>query len=516
MASTNPSAARSPRSTRSIGYAIAGLLTILLGTATRAVLVKSGKAAVTSGTAVVASPAAPALATTNAPVASSVIATPTSELASAPVHAKSKPNSYASSAKAPSVAAPSVAAASATPVANAVSSAASLVADAAVAPVSAATPATPDVRAVGGIGAGRPATSAVDWRAITALPGVHFNATEITDASSGTSSMAGAHALRTHSNLELRVNLDSLLGWSGLTLYVQHKTRTGRNGSGGASFVQAFSNIDAEDFRRFGEVYAQQAVFNDRLRVKVGRLDFNTEFAGTPHGASFLNAAMGFTPAITAAPTFPSPVGAFNVIASPTAGWQLSAGMFDGTTAAPSAIGDAARFQIAQSAHEWAFGSNALDGKVTLGAWRHTGLFTRLTDDPESDPHTQGTHGWYGTLDQTVWRGAKRADDVAGANIGAFLQVGRSDPNVAAVNSHHGGGLTFSGLWAKRASDVLGAAATKAQWSGGSESISELFYQAPIVSHLSIVADWQHVARRDLGVASANGHVFTLRTILAF
>ncbi len=378
-----------------------------------------------------------------------------------------------------------------------------------------------------GIGVGGAASTPLDWRALVNHKGVKFSATEITDASSGTSSMSGAHALRTHSNLELRLDFDSLFGWHGFSAYVQHKTKTGRNGSGEASFVQAFSNIDAEDFRAFGEAWVQQTLFADRLRVRAGRLDFNTEFAGTPVGASFLNAAMGFSPSITAAPTFPLPVAAANVVVSPFEGWTVSAGEFDGRSGAPAVAGQTSRFRIAQTAHEWELGGKtiegaALSGRASVGAWRHTGLFARVGDGPDAEPTASGTSGWYATVDQTLWRGAPRAaatgesaEEPTRASIAAFAQLGRSDPTVQAVQAHRGGGLTFTGLSSHRASDVLGVAMTNARWVGGRETISEVFYSMPVISHLSLVGDWQHVGRR-ADALSQTGHVFTLRTILTF
>jgi porin len=281
--------------------------------------------------------------------------------------------------------------------------------------------------------------------------------------------------------------------------------------------MQSFSNIDVADFRALGEVYVQQTVLNDRLRVKVGRLDFNSEFGGTVHGVAFLNSSMGYTPAITAAPTYPLPVGGVNVMVSPRDGLHLSAGVFDGTRGAPAVEGRTSRFQIAQAAQEWAGGATGLDGRIGVGAWRHTGRFNEITDNPESESTVAGTHGWYATLDQTLWRGAARANDNANrATVAGFLQLGEADKHVAAVSAHRGGGLTFTGLWSHRSSDVVGLGVTDAEWYGGRETIQELFYQMPVFSHLSLVADWQSVGRRASLEERAKGHVFTLRSIVSF
>lgn len=368
-----------------------------------------------------------------------------------------------------------------------------------------------------GVAVGRPATSPLDWRTLVGLPGVRFAAQQITDASSGTASMAGARALRTHNNVSIALDFDSLVSWRGFRAYAQHKTRTGRNGSDEASFVQNYSNIDAADFNSFGEVFVEQKLFSDKLRVKVGRLDFNAEFAATDHSGSFLNASMGYSPAITAAPTFPLPVAAVNVFVNARDNLTLSVGIFDGSPSAPSSTANGSRFQIAQANQSWSLGSQQLAGRFGVGAWRHTGLFLAADDADDTEPHVQGTRGWYSTFDQTLWQGAahKEGDD-AKPVIAAYVQVGRALPDVQAVHEHEGAGLTFSGLFARRASDLFGLGVTHAAWAGGHETIGEIYYQLPIISHLSVVADYQSVRRQDSAFDMRSGSVFTMRTILTF
>ena len=302
--------------------------------------------------------------------------------------------------------------------------------------------------------------------------------------------MAGARALRTDNNVSIALDFNSLVGWRGFRAYAQHKTRTGRNGSDEASFVQNYSNIDAADFYSFGEVFVEQKLFNDKLRVKVGRLDFNAEFAATDHSGSFLNARDNLT---------------------------LSVGIFDGSPSAPGSTANGSRFQIAQANQSWSLGRHQLAGRFGVGAWRHTGLFLGADDADDTEPHVQGTRGWYSTVDQTLWQGATHEEGGdAKPVIAAYGQVGRAPPGVQAVHEHEGAGLTFSGLFARRASDLFGLGVTHAAWARGHETIGEIYYQLPIVSHLSVVADYQSVRRHVSAFDMRSGSVCTMRTILAF
>jgi porin len=357
----------------------------------------------------------------------------------------------------------------------------------------------------------------LDWRALVSHPGVTFGVEEITDASAGSSSFTNARSLRTHSNIELTLDMDSLVGWRGLTIYAQHKSLTGRNGSGEAAFVQSFSNIDADRFRAMGEVWVEQRVLQDRVSIKAGRIDFNNAFAGTDNGAAFLNASMGFSPSIVAAPTFPLPTWGVEATVSPWSLFSVGVGVFDGRDGAPAPVGGNSRFQIVQANQQWSLGGTGLMGHVGLGGWRHTGLFSSMEAEPDTDPAVAGTSGWYATLDQTVWHGHSRDGDADNhASIGAFAQYGTANPNVQSVHAHHGGGLTLSGLLAARPADVIGVGLTHASWGTGRETIGELFYQLPVTSHLSLVADVQRVRRLDGPGLRAYGNVATMRTVLSF
>ncbi len=144
----------------------------------------------------------------------------------------------------------------------------------------------------------------VDWRTLRHQPGITFEGAVTSDASTGSASLRGARGLRAHTVLSVALDLDTLVGWRGLSLYAEHKIKRGRNASELAEAIQSVSNIDADDFRAFGEVFVEQRLVQERVRLRLGRLDFNSDFAGTDHGGDFLNASMGFSPSVTAAPAF--------------------------------------------------------------------------------------------------------------------------------------------------------------------------------------------------------------------
>jgi carbohydrate-selective porin OprB len=186
--------------------------------------------------------------------------------------------------------------------------------------------------------------------------GLTFGGRYIADGSAVVSGGLGRTAVaRGLVSLDLTADL---VGLAGGTVYVQYLARHGPEVSGTAGVIQAASNIDAEPFNRFGEVWVEQAVAKGRVRLKLGRVDANAEFAGLDAAGGFLNASAGYSPTITFMPTYAAPVLSANVFVQPTTWLTLGAGVYDddfslGWTAAPSGSGP---FWIGEMRLPWAAG----------------------------------------------------------------------------------------------------------------------------------------------------------------
>src|SRR5208283_489584 len=57
------------------------------------------------------------------------------------------------------------------------------------------------------------------------------------------------------------------------------------------------------------------------------------------------------------------------------------------------------------------------DGNLKVGAWEHTGTFTRFDGSKQ-----QGTYGGYAILDQTVWQ--PKGEPAGGRGVRTFLEYG--------------------------------------------------------------------------------------------
>jgi porin len=315
---------------------------------------------------------------------------------------------------------------------------------------------------------------------------------------------------------DLRVNASlEPLGLKGWTATVQYQHKGGADGADCVDAAQGFSNIDAANFSGMAEAWIEGELIPDRLRVKVGRVDANSEFAAAENGHLFLNSAMGFSPAIFAMPTYPYPAMSANVIARPHPRVDVAFGIYNGRPAV-GLEGWGAPFIIQQAGFSWNGREGRGGGRVAVGAWRHPGPFGAIAADRASS-----ASGRYVTLDQTLTVGKTAAG--ATRSLGFFGQYADADTDVAPVARHLGAGVVASGIVSGRERDAIGVAVTSARLapdpdraSDGSETTIDTFYRVALARWMAAIWDMQ-VIRALRGVGGAPAHIVgTLRLSVAF
>lgn len=328
--------------------------------------------------------------------------------------------------------------------------------------------------------------------------------------------------------LDANLTLDTqrLGWWNGGVFLFDMQNHNGPNGSDLAGDLQTFSNIDADGRTQLSAAWFEQRLFDDRLRIKLGKMDANEDFAFPENGGLFLQSSMGFSPTIFAFPSYPDPATAiavfWNVIDDVTLGY----GLFDGALSAgietgrvgPKTFfdGTGGLFHIAQLETRWTT-AGELSGRGSLGAWIHTGRFTRfdgLADD--------GTGGFFLTLDQELIRESTIDEEQQG--IAGFLQYGWADSRVSPFVQHVGGGLEWTGALPTRDEDVLGlgvswvqlSRATGSDFSSGHETSLEVFYQAQVTGWMRVVLDLQYIESPGGLSSTSDALVSTIRTIVNY
>ena len=313
--------------------------------------------------------------------------------------------------------------------------------------------------------------------------------------------------------IDAEVDLDAVLGWDGASVFVQYASVNGEGGleggSNDAGDTQGYSNIESRrHLDVLYELWFQQELLDDSVRVKLGKVDANSEFAFVDAAGDFANSSAGFSPTIFALPTYPDSATSVNVFATllerDRFAFDLSYGFYDGALAAdgvetgrrgPSTFfGDDLSddyFQITQADVRWAGGGDDGwwgDGSLSAGGWFHDGTFDRFDGGRDT-----GVFGVFATLEQRVWASGDRSFD-------AFAQFGWADDRVSEIGLHAGLGIVAGGLIPSRENDRLGVYVSLAVLSDepgagfeDDELVIDAYYRAQLTGSIFVQPEVQYI-----------------------
>ena len=331
-------------------------------------------------------------------------------------------------------------------------------------------------------------------------------------------------ASREFFDLDVTFTTDQALHWHGGTFFLNFLDHQGGDGSVALTGdVQGFDNQDGPRGDQIYQAYFQQLLADDTLRLKVGRIDATTDFAFVANGAAFLGSSFGYSPAITAFPTYPDPAVGAALFWTPDDHFYATGGVDDANRSDRAGILDGSPyavrpttggvFLIAELGGKWTVGPDLLAGRLGVGGYHHTGQFRRFDGADQG-----GASGTYAVLDQSLWQPAGGA---AGTGVGLFAQYGLADPKVSLVEQHVGRGLQWTGPLPvpSRAADVTGVGlsyvqlSTRASLPRHHEVEVEGFYKVQVTPWFNLQPDVQYLlspggrAGRDAVVATVRGEL---------
>jgi porin len=317
--------------------------------------------------------------------------------------------------------------------------------------------------------------------------------------------------------LDVNLTIDAeKLGLPGGTLFAQYYFRHGRNGSDDVGDLQAFSNIDEARLSREYELWFEQKILNEKLRIKAGQVDANSEFAFVEAAGEFINASAGFSPTIFTFPTYPDPALSLNLFVYPLENIYIGAGLYGDTITETSRRGFQEPFWIGEVGAKIPLGDKFGDLRVAAGVFYDTGNLDRF------DGGTQNKgNGFYALAENQIWR--ENPDDKEDAQgLSVFAQYGFGDDKVSAFEHHLGLGLSTLGLIPGRDADAAGfywttVKTSRAAGSGfdADESAFEFFYKFEVTPAVSLKPDVQWITNPGGVKAADDALVFTLRLDVA-
>jgi porin len=254
------------------------------------------------------------------------------------------------------------------------------------------------------------------------------------------------------------------------------------------------SNIDSfNNIMRVSEYWWEFDLLHDRVTVRLGKQDVNTEFLFVDLAADFIQSTFGLSPS-TAFPTYPDPSMGAVVLAKFTESWGIKAGVWDAFSSGGNwgVSGNDTVLVIGELECRYAL-FDRLPGVLAVGAvYESAGELLGRSISP--------VHEYILQIEQQIYREhSDDEDDSQGLAIFAGYYPRFPGPQVTAesIGSSFIAGLIYTGLIPSRDKDVLGAGVASAElFRGGTneETVFELFYKAQITPRIGVQPDLQYIA----------------------
>lgn len=309
------------------------------------------------------------------------------------------------------------------------------------------------------------------------------------------------------------IDLEKLLGWKGAvihsnTYFVHGDGPTAKTGS-----IFAVSNLEGFEAYRLDELWLEQSLYGDKLKVKLGSIAADTIFFISDTASVFLNGTFGW-PGILASntidggPGYPLTSMGAVVTYTPNDKLELIAAVFNGSPADPFAenpqkdnrhgtdfrFGDGELLMV-EGAYKYELGG--LGGTAKLGGWAQLNAPDGYYFNFNSGQGVSSEHGIYGIIDQQIW---KEGD---AKSVSVFGRISGSPTDRSVMDFYFDTGILFTGFVPGRAKDTFGAAfgygqiskdlvATDPSELATYESVVELNYSAELRPGVSIAPDFQY------------------------
>ena len=339
-------------------------------------------------------------------------------------------------------------------------------------------------------------------------------------------------------DLEIGADLQQLLGIEGATFYVHTEGSWSRSDIDATSIGSAFGvNGDAGGRRSMDvtEVWYEQALLDDTLRLRLGKLDIGGGFEcrGCPvsfDGSAFANDQTGqfLNSALVNNPTIPFPAQGIGAVLywNPIEWWYASVGAIDSQ-------GDAREtgFNTAFKDQDYYFfvfetgiapqldsANGPMQGAYRVGLW----------NTPEPKTNSDGVKnyrddiGAYLSFDQMLCK--ENGDPEDGQGTGAFFRYGYANSEKNDIAGFWSFGLQTTGLVDGRDGDVLGLGYANGIFSNNAsttytddnEDVLEVYYNAQVTPWLNVSPMVQYVADPGGNDTAKDATIFGLRTQWTF
>lgn len=324
-------------------------------------------------------------------------------------------------------------------------------------------------------------------------------------------------------NLSVTVDTEKAGMWKGGKFYALYQRKagygiSGPNGNSGA--MGDWIGLDGWDWRQINQIseyWYQQSLFDNKIRLKLGKQDANCDFGFLNTGWDFINTAFSVNPT-TPMPTYPDQSFGFMAEINPKEWLSIRNGTYS-------------KFNVPFNITEVEVKTKIkkLPGRYMVGAWElsdSTGFDMAQSYDYNTAITYYNTYnrnyGAYAGFEQMVYKENKDDDnDMQGLTV--FGQFGASPSNRNDMSRYVGGGLHYIGPIPKRDKDRAGIAVASGNFATrladitsqvGDETVLEAFYRIQVTPWFYFQPDVQFIMNP--GGTYANSVAIGLRSVITF
>ncbi len=317
--------------------------------------------------------------------------------------------------------------------------------------------------------------------------GVDITSTYVIDLLTNVAGGVREHRFRYDSSwgLDINVDLEKAYGLNGLQFHVSGLWRQGKNLAGDIGNRFPPSSIYGSEQVRLYNLYLEQAMFNNKVSLKAGRLGTGDDFAQSPLYWTFLTNSIDGCPINLPINFFftvyPTATWGARLKLSPTDAFTWKGGIYHqdprvGRNEAHGADFTWRRNKGLLFIQEFSFLPNqykeakGLPGNYKLGLFYSTGRFNDLYQDENGNSYAltdlpqkrrYGNYGFYFHADQMIYREPGTKDQ----GLTPFFVVVLQPSNVNEIPFFIDAALTYKGLIPGRGQDVSGVALAYGSWS---------------------------------------------------
>jgi len=310
----------------------------------------------------------------------------------------------------------------------------------------------------------------------------------------------GEAAVLGHVDAALTLDSHKLGLWNGATFYVLGQNNHGSGINDQVGSAVGVTNLEADPYTQLTELFIEQALLDDRIRIRIGKQDANRDF-GTPRfGGNFINNNFGMFPNVPL-PSYPTTGLGGLVAVKPVAWLTAKFAIYEGspeigglglTTAFRSGAGYTLAGGIAATHH---FGPAGRDGGTTsIGAWRQSDDVSEVgVPNPQM---FNSNAGFFVQNDERIYLHPADPADPRGLTVILRYSWARSDRS--AFPRYAGGSVAWHGI-GPRTNDTAGIGGgyfTISEPLGGTpgtgdERFVEAFYKLRLTNFISLQPDFQ-------------------------